>query len=63
MAVVDSEEQLPEIDVTLLERRLRMTPTERWEDHRRALALVTEIRRARDRRLSDAPSSADGREG
>lgn len=53
MDAFGSQEPFPEIDVTLLERRLRMTPTERWEEHWRALELVTEIRRARARRLAE----------
>ena len=57
-----TSESFPGVDVTLLERRLRMTPTERWEAHRQALALVTEIRRARDRdrRLPDTSEATDG---
>jgi hypothetical protein len=34
------------VDVTLIEESLRRTPTERWEHHRSALALVLEIERA-----------------
>ena len=56
MEAFGCQEPFPGIDVTLLDRRLRMTPTERWEEHRRALALVTEIRRARARRLSETPT-------
>ena len=34
------------IDATLIEERLTLTPTERWERHAQALALVEELRAA-----------------
>ncbi len=52
-----------EIDVSLIEERLRMTPTERWEAHRKALELVLEIRKARDSRLRSAAQGAQRRPG
>lgn len=40
------------IDLSLLRENLRLTPTERFEKHRRALQLVKEVHRAgRDARL------------
>ncbi len=52
-----------EIDVSLIEERLRMTPTERWEAHRKALELVLEIRKARDARLRSPAQGAPRRSG
>lgn len=56
MRRTEAPSEIPEVDVTLITRRLRMTPTERWEAHRKALELVMEIRRARARRLPEAPA-------
>jgi hypothetical protein len=45
------------IDLTLLKENLRRTPTERLENHRRALRAVEEIQRAaRERRIRTAPN-------
>jgi len=37
------------IDLSLLRRNLRLTPTERYRNHQRALRLALEIRRAGER--------------
>ena len=47
------------IDLTLIDERLALTPTERWERHAQALAFVEEIRAARAQRpLSDSPTAS-----
>ena len=34
------------VDVSLLRENLKLTPTQRWDKHQRALALALEVRRA-----------------
>lgn len=51
-----------EVDLSLLRERLQLTPTERWQRHQAALALVEALRHARGksrhapgRELADRP--------
>ena len=48
-------EQIPSgVDVTLIDENLRLTPTERVEKMRRALAFIEEARAAYEHRLQKA---------
>jgi hypothetical protein len=52
------------IDLTLLKENLRRTPTERLENHRRALEAVEEIRKAtRERRIRATAANPAHRQG
>jgi hypothetical protein len=52
------------IDLTLLKENLRRTPTERLENHRRALEAVKEIRKAaHERRIRTTPANHPHRRG
>lgn len=53
---------LPDFDETQMQERLRMTPAERWEAHRKALDLVLSLRAAHANRLRRSPQSAGASE-
>jgi len=50
------------VDLTLLQENLRRTPTERLENHRRALEAVEALRKAnRERRIRATPANPSQR--
>ena len=52
------------VDLTLLQENLRRTPTERLENHRRALEAVEALRKAnRERGIRTAPAGPSPRRG
>ncbi len=51
------------IDLTLLKRRLAMTPTERWEENSQALQMVEAFREAGRVRRAANPSPVDRPKG
>ncbi|HUY36811.1 MAG TPA: hypothetical protein VMV69_29020 [Pirellulales bacterium] len=51
------------VDLTLLKRRLAMTPTERWEENSQALHMVEAFREAGRVRRAANPSPVDRPKG